>query len=168
MTERRQAYRREPIEVDLGGEVISVGPITWLQRNDFGNEVMRQHTQILNEAVQIYVDESAEEAIPQLEAKFAEKFIDPYRLFELGLDDENYQRLKSMDLYDNQIVEILFAICDVNRLDQLRPLLDPNSLTPTKLGGIVSELVSGVQNILKTESSPDSSSQESQAPSSGS
>lgn len=161
MSERRQAYRREPIEVDLGGnEIISIGPIPWLQRNDFGNEVMRQHAQILNEAVQIYLDETAEEAVPQLQAKFAEKFIDPYRLFELGLDPETYQRVKPLVLYDNQIVEILLAICDVNQLGQLRPLLDPNSLTPTQLGGMVSALVSGEQDTQKTESSPDSSSPE--------
>lgn len=159
MTERRQAYRREPIEVDLGGEVIiSIGPVSWMKRNDFGNEVMRQHSEILNEAVHIYIEETATDAIPQLEAKFAEKFSDPFALFELGLSEMTYQFLKTQDLVFDQIVAILLTICDVNNLHQLRPLLDPNSLTPTPLGGLLSNLAAGEIDTQKTESGPDSSS----------
>lgn len=158
MTERRQAYRREPIEVDLGGEVILVGPISWLKRNDFGNEVMRQNTEIMNEALQIYVNEDAENAVPHLTAKFSEKFTDPYALFDLGLDEETSKQVKAVDpLYENQIVEILLAICDVNRLETLKPLLDPNFQTPASNGGLTE--MAGVRDILKTGSGPDSSSQ---------
>lgn len=162
MTERRQAYRREPIEIDLGNDtIISIGPVSWLKRNDFGNEVMRQHSDIINEAVKIYLDENAENAVPQIEARFAEKFTEPYKLLELGLDPDTYKTLVDLDLTYEQIVAILLAICDVNKLSQLYPLLDPNSLTPTPLGGLISKLVSGEDDTQKTESSPDSSSQES-------
>lgn len=159
MTDRRQAFRREPIEVDLGGEVISIAPIPWLRRNDFGNEIMRQHSQILNEALQLYVTSDAEDAVPQIEAKFAEKFTDPFALFKLGLDEPTYERLKELgsELYDNQIVEILLAICDVNKLNTLHPLIDPNSLTPSPVGGVISQLVEGEGSTPKTESGPDSS-----------
>jgi len=167
MTERRQAYRREPIELDLGGEVIlSIGPVSWMRRNDFGNEVMRQHSEILNDAPRIYVDESTETAIPQIEAKFAEKFSDPYLLFEYGLAPITFEVVKTLDLTFDQIVAILLAICDVNSMAQLHPLLDPNSLTPTPLGGILSTLAAGEIDTQKTESGPDSSSPESTEPSS--
>lgn len=162
MNERRQAYRREPIEIDLGGDVIiSIGPVSWMRRNDFGNEVMRQHSQLLNEAVKIYLEENIEDAVPQLEAKFGDKFKDPYPLLELGLDEATYLTVKELDLTFEQIITILLTICDVNKLDQLHPLLDPNSQAPTPIGGLISNLVSGEQATQKTESSPDSSSLES-------
>jgi hypothetical protein len=166
MDNRRQAFAREPIEIDFGGGVIvSVGPVPWEQRNDFGNEVMRQHVEILNEAVQIYVQTDAEDAIPQLQAKFAEKFTDPDALFKLGLDEATYQQVHELHLFNNQIVAVMLAICDVNEMSQLHPLLDPNSLAPTTLGGIVSGML-GEEDTLRTASGADSSSQDlSEAPS---
>jgi len=159
MTERRQAYRREPIELDLGEQIISIGPVSWMRRNDFGNEVMRQHSEILNSAVRIYVEETdTDVAIPQMEAKFAEKFSDPYLLFEYGLDADTLSVVRQLELTFDQIVAILLAICDVNSMAQLHPLLDPNSLTPTPLGGLLSELTAGGIDTPKTESGPDSSS----------
>ena len=162
MSDRRQAFRREPIEIDLGGnQVISVGPISWINRNNFGNEVMRQHSEILNDALRIYVDESVENAVPQLQAKFAEKFSDPYALFKLGLDAETNARVLQIgdELTFEQIVAILLAICDVNNMGQLHPLLDPNALAPTPLGGLIASLAAG-EDIQKTESGLDSSSQD--------
>jgi hypothetical protein len=154
MSERRQAFRPESIEIDLGdGKVISVAPVVWTQRSDFGNEVVRQHVEIINEAVRIFVDK--EFGIPQLEAKMGEKFSDPDILFKLGLTTENYEQVKDLNLYMNQIIEILLAICDVNVLPQLKALIDPNSQTPTRLGGITSELMSGIIPTQKTESGPD-------------
>lgn len=166
MENRRQAFAREPIEVDFGGGVIvSIGPVPWEQRNDFGNEVMRQHVEILNEAVQIYVETDAEDAVPRLQAKFAEKFTDPDALFKLGLDSETYEQVHDLHLFNNQIVAVLLAICDVNEMSQLHPLLDPNSLTPTTLGGIVSGMVEA-ESTLRTASGVDSSSTDStEAPS---
>lgn len=160
MTERRQAYRRDPIEVDLGGTILSIGPVSWLKRNDFGNEVMRQNSEILNEALQIYVNEDAENAVPHITARFSEKFTDPYALFELGLDEETAQQVRAMpNLFENQIVEILLAICDVNRLESLKQLLDPNFQTPTLPGGLLTQ-AAGILGTPRTESGPDSSSPE--------
>lgn len=157
MPDRRQAFAREPIEVDLGGKVILVGPIPWEQRNDFGNEVMRQHTEIMNHAIQIYIDDAAEDAIPKIETLFAEKFNDPRRLMELGLPEETFDEVRTLKLYNNQVVAILLAICDVNELSQLYPLLDPNSPTPTILGGNDSTTEAAGIDTQKTESGPDSS-----------
>lgn len=165
MTERRQAFRREPIEIDLGDAVISVAPVSWLRRNDFGNEVLRQHSELLNEAVQIYVEESVDTALPQIQARFASKFQDPIILLQYGLAESEFQKVKAIaeDLTFEQIAMILLAICDVNKMEQLRPLLDPNSLTPTPLGGILSQMAEEGIDIQKTESGQDSSLQESTA-----
>lgn len=155
MYERRQAFRREPIEVQLDETtVISVAPVPWQQRNDFGNEVVNQHVEILNNAVRMYID--ADTGLPQLEAKMGEKFSDPDALFKLGLLPETYSAVKSLDLYHNQIVEILLAICDVNDVAQLKAMIDPNLTTPTKLGGILSGLIEPEADTQSPESGPDS------------
>lgn len=140
-----------------------MGPIPWEQRNDFGNEVIRQHTEAINEAVRLFVNE---EGVPQLEAKVAEKFNDPTTLLRIGLGEDLYKEAVSEPLYFNQIVALLIAICEVNEFTQLLPLIDPNSTTPTALSGILSDLMSGTTTTEKIESGDDSFSQEFPAPSS--
>lgn len=160
MDERRQAFRRAGVTIDLSEtDHIVVLPIPWEQRTDFGNEVIRQHVEVINDAVKLYAD--PETGIPQLQAKLAEKFNDPQALMKLGLLPELYESLHDRVLYFNQIVAILVAAAEVNDLPQLIPLLDPNSTTPTMLGGLLSELTSGFDSTLKTESGPDSFSPDS-------
>lgn len=156
MTERRQAFRKEPIEIDFGdNRTVSVGPLPWQERNDFGDEVIRQYLQILNEAVLLYVDPDT--GAPQLEAKLGEKFSDPQALMKLGLSEDDFKTVQDPPLGQNQIVIVLLAIAEVNDLQQLYPMLDPNLETPTSLSGILWELVQeGLTP--KTESGPDSSS----------
>ena len=153
----RTAFRRDPIMVDLGDErVIQVHPIPWEQRNDFGNEVMTQHVTVINEAVKIYTD--PESGAPQLEAKLAEKFTDPRELLRLGLLTDQFELAYSKPLYNNQIVEILLAICDNNGLEQLKPMIDPNLTTPMMLGGLLAELEPSGTSTPRTGSGLDSSS----------
>lgn len=161
MPDRRQAFRREPIEIDLGGEVVvSVGPVVWHQRNDFGNELIRQHVEIINEAVKMYVD--PETQVPQIEMKLGEKFSDPIALFKLGLDEETFAQVNGLNLFQNQIVAILLTITEVNDLTQLNGMIDPNLTTPMRIGGMLSGLTSGDQeDIQKTGSGLDSSSTDS-------
>jgi len=160
MDDRRQAFKREPIIVELSPEEsISIDPIPWEQRTAFGDEVVRQNVSILNEAARIYVDEDS--GAPQLEAKLTQKFTDPRRLFELGLIPETYEIIKDKKLYHNQVVEILLVIAEINDLPQLKPMLDPNSLTPTPLSGILSSLTTPGDVSLPIESGPDSSSPDS-------
>lgn len=158
MPERRQAFRREPIEIELDEDtVLSIVPVPWERRTDFGNEAIKQHVQIMNEAVRTYV---SDDGLPQLEMKLAEKFSDPRELLRLGLSSEVYEQIAERELYTNQIVEILMAICELNGLDQLKPLLDPNVVSPTTLGGMLSSAMAGNETP-KTESGVDSSQPES-------
>lgn len=160
MSDRRQAFRREPIELWLDDKtMISIGPIPWEKRNDFGNELVRQNTEIINEAVRIYVDE--ESGLPHLEAKLGEKFSNPLALFELGLDPMVFEVVRGLKLYQNQVVEILLVICEVNDLEKLKVMIDPNLMAPTPIGGLLSALAAKGDDTLKEESGPDSSSQDS-------
>jgi hypothetical protein len=158
MNERRQAFRREPIEVELDNDlVISVAPVDWIRRSDFGNEVIRQNTEILNEAVRAYSDPDT--GAPQLEMKLAERFNDGKELLRLGLDTETFDKVMEKPLYQNQLVELLLAICDVNELKKLKEILDPNFQSPTGDGTTLSTLVEAISQ--RTESGLDSSLQDS-------
>jgi hypothetical protein len=156
MNDRRQAFKREPIEVDLGDRVISVGPIPWEKRNDFGDAVIGQYTTIINEAVVLFMDEAT--GAPQLDAKLKEKYSDPTQLLRLGLEDGAFEAATSEPLYENQIIALLLAICEVNSLSQLRAILDPNWDGPTTLGGLQSVIGPLTPDSPTTESGLDSSS----------
>jgi|SRR6185503_9500409 len=141
MSERRQAFRPDPIEVELekDGRLISVGPVPWEQRNDIGNEIVKQHTNELNEAVRIFVAEDG--TTPQLEARMANKLTDPFAIMHLALEPAEYEKVVDKKIYLNQITAILLAIVEVNELEHLKPLVDPNASTPGSFGGMISTLL---------------------------
>jgi hypothetical protein len=161
MEDRRQVFRRKPTEVVLEAKAISVAPLPWLQRDEFANEVVRQNAEILNEGVKLWFDDTDGGALPVLQAKFAEKWTDPYALLRLAVPGEDWTAPWAQALYTDEIVEILVAACDVNKLDTLKALVDPNSPTPDQLFGNLSSLLAPGENGQKIESSPDSSSQDS-------
>lgn len=155
MSERRQAFRRDPIEIELeqDGRLISVGPVPWEKRNEIGNEIIKQHTAELNEAVKLFVAEDGQ--TPQLEAKLANKLTDPFQVLQLGLASDQYEKVVDRKLYLNQITSLLIAIIEVNELAHLRALVDPNSSSPGGLGGIISTLIPTEDDTQKMESGPD-------------
>lgn len=159
MPERRQSFRREPIVIVLDDErEVLVAPVPWEQRGDFGNELMRQNAEVINEAIKIWIDPDS--GIPQLEAKLQEKFTDAGILLRLGLPEGAYDEIKSWPLYSNQVTDILLAILEVNQLENLRPMIDPNSQAPTQLTGMLSSLLAGATENTgqETASGGDSSS----------
>lgn len=134
MSERRQAHRREPIEVELdSGDIFSAVPLPWMARNDFGNEIIRQVTASLNEAVRIYTD--PELNIPQLERKLDERLIDMPAILSMGYPQVEAD--KFADLSWSEIVELIKAALDVNELSKLKRLIDPNSPSPDGSGGMI-------------------------------
>lgn len=156
MPERRQAFRQEPIEVDLGnGRVISVGPLLWEDRNRLGDEIVHQHTEELNEALKIFVEE---DQAPRLEARLGNKLKDPFAVLRIGLDEKEYEKVVDKKLYPNQLTQLLVTALEVNELGHLKPLVDPNSQTPAGIGGIISLLRQTEDDATpKTESGQDSS-----------
>lgn len=132
VNERRQAHRREAIEVEVtGGKVFTAAPLPWMARNDFGDEVVRQATKSLNEYVKIYTD--PELNIPQLEAKLDERLTDPNVILLMiypGNDVKDF-----IPLVWSEIVELIFAGLDVNGLERLKRTIDPNFVPPTTNGG---------------------------------
>lgn len=162
MSERRQAHRRESIEVEVREKVLVASPLPWLKRNDLGNEIMRQYADLLNSSIAAYQD--PENNTPQLSLYLNDKIQDPVALIIMGypeLSESEKSWLNELD-YD-EILELVYALLDANRLESLRDLVDPNSQTPMPSGGSDSsgkeEVPTDSQN---QQSSPDSSSQESQ------
>lgn len=154
MAERRQAHRREPIIVELpSGVEIEVHPLPWQARNDVGDEIINQSQEITNEAIRVYVDQTS--GAPQLEMRLNEKLRDPGMIVAMGLPGVEIPS----DTTYSEIHEIIYAILDVNDLEKLRPLVDPNFQTPTTIGG---ESLSGLESLIdgvKTPSSEGSSSE---------
>lgn len=155
MSERRQVFRREPIIVAFeNGREFEARPLSWLQRNDLGNEIVTQSAQVINEFVSVWVDETS--GLPQLEAKFHEKLIDPVAVIARA-----YPSVDKADLAEltfDELMELIYAALEVNHLNHLKPLVDPNYPTPTKLGGTDTSEGMTILDGQKTESSLDSSS----------
>lgn len=131
-SELRQAHRRKPIRVELEeGQVLEAAPLQWQKRNDFGNAIVKAYSDSINEAVKVYVEEGSE--VPQLEAKFYEKFQDPIKLLGLaypGVPAKDYGKCSW-----HQLVELLLAALEVNDLMHLARMIDPNFQAPTENGG---------------------------------
>ena len=160
MAERRQAHRREPIEVEIQDEVVTARPRPWLERNDIGNEIMRQYAELLNSSIQAYKNPGTD--TPQLSLYLNDKIKDPVAVVVMGYPEleERVDWLNSLD-YD-ELLELVYATLEVNRLETLRELVDPNYQTPMRNGGTSSSgTEEGMTDTQSQPSSPDSSSQES-------
>lgn len=162
MAERRQAHRREPIIVEIRGEDVEVHPLPWTQRNDLGNALIVQYTDMLNSTMKSYVDPDT--SAPQLSMYLNDKLSDPLALINLGIPE-----LEVKDEWEYpELYELIYAILDVNDLGHLKHLADPNSLTPMNDGGASSSgMEKRVLDIQNQLSSPDSESSDSETETSG-
>lgn len=171
MTEKRQAHRREHIEVEVRDRVLEAHPIPWLHRNDLGNELITQYTDIFNSALKAYVD--PETNVPSLESALHDKIKDPISLVIKGYtrypDDGEPYTPEGLEEFLNRLEwgelrELIYAALDVNDLVDLKPLVDPNSPTPISNGGTSGSGtgLERIRDILSGPSTLDSSSQESQ------
>jgi hypothetical protein len=156
MGERRQVHRREPIEIVLDdGRTFVVKPLPWMQRNDLGSEILRQNTEALNESVRLYMD--PELNLPQLEMRLNDKITEPNKILLLIFPDLSVEDFDNLDF--EEITALMLASLDVNHLNHLAPLVDPNSPAPNLIGGITSSEEGQTEETgPKIESSPDSSS----------
>lgn len=129
MTERRRAAKLEPIIVELedGNEYLA-HPLPWMDRNDLGNEILKQYNELTNDAIKSFV---GEDGTPQLDLMLNDKLKDPAAILKLAYP----QVAEWPKLTWPEILELIYAACDVNGLENLRQLIDPNSRTPDKVGG---------------------------------
>mgnify|MGYP003575073192 CR=1 FL=1 len=158
MAERRRATRREPIEVEVeDGRVFVARPLPWMFANDLGDSIIQQNADAVNHTVRLYMDGD----IPQLEASLGVKIKDWQALLKLAYpDDIDSFTEKPLDRTD--CAELILAALEVNHLDHLKPLVDPNSPSPTTTGGNDSSALAGTLLGQKTESTPSSSSEDSE------
>lgn len=158
MGERRQVHRREPIEVELDdGRIFIARPLPWLTRNDLGSEILRQNTEAVNDAVRIYADPDTN--ILQLEARLQEKLTDPWAVLKIGYPENKAEDFQNIDY--GELIELLVAMLEVNHLEHVRQLVDPNFQSPMPNGGIPSSAEGNQVDGLKIESSLSSSSSDS-------
>jgi len=151
MTERRQAVRRQAITVVVGKTEFVANPLFWMARNDLGNEILRQYAELTNESIKAFADDSG---VPQLTLIIGDKLKDPMKVLSMGYPEVDGWP----DMTWDEILELILASCDVNGLENLKTLVDPNSPAPTNLGGISGSGENNQENTPKTQSSPDSDS----------
>ena len=156
MGERRQVTRNLPIECEVAdGRVFIAHPLPWMKANDFGNEVIQQNAAAMNEFVRMWVND---DGLPQLEWQFKAKISDWHSLLKIAfpeVTDKQWSEPRSLDT--EECVQLALAACEVNHLEHLKHLIDPNSQTPTIPGGNDTSESAGT-NGQKTESTPSSDS----------
>jgi hypothetical protein len=152
MADRRQAVRREPIEVEVQDKVYTAKPRTWIEAGDIGNEILRQNSEATNNAVRMYMEGD----IPQLETTLRRKIENWDSLLLLGYPGYERGEFAPYDL--DECFELGKAMLEVNHLEYLLDLIDPNSPPPDLNGGNEPSVDGDGQ---KTQSSPSSSSPDS-------
>lgn len=129
MVERRQATRREPIEVEVRDKVFEAHPLPWQQANDLGNEIVRQNAEAANAAVRMYVQDD----IPQLELALQTKISDWNIVLLVAYP--NHESVDFMGFDIDECAALILASLEVNHLEHLNNLVDPNSHAPMIPGG---------------------------------
>lgn len=159
MTERRRAVKTEPIVVEVyNGDTFTAQPLYWLDRNELGSEILRQYGDSTNEAIKSFMDESG---TPQLSLELNDKLKDPIKVLEMAYPE--VKGWKDKRLTWPEILELIFASLEVNSLERLKDLVDPNWSAPEKNGG-TSSGEADQTNTQNEQSTPDSDSPDSPTP----
>jgi hypothetical protein len=160
MAERRQATRRKPIEVEVeDGRVFTAHPLPWMQANDLGSEIVNQNLENANQLVRMWI---SDEGLPQLQMQFQKKISNWQSILRMAfpeVSDEMWTTPRVLD--ESECAELMLAALDVNHLEHIKHLIDPNSPTPTIPGG-KSISLEPEGNGAKIESTADLDSQDSQ------
>jgi hypothetical protein len=151
--ERRvKVFRRPPItiELDSGLELVA-RPLPWQARNDLGDMIMKDYIQAMNESLQALKKD--DDSPPELVGGLADKIKHLDEMFKAAFPDVTDESLLASLTYE-QLIACLLAALDVNKLEVLKVLVDPNFHAPVPTSGTPGAPESG----LKVISSPDSSS----------
>lgn len=162
MPERRQATRREPIEIEVeDGRVFTAHPLPWMQANDLGNEIVKQNMEAANDFVHMWIND---EGLPELQMQFQVKIKDWHTPLKMAFPEVTEEQwTEPAVLSADECASLLLASLDVNHLEHIKHLVDPNSPTPTNLGGTATS-PEPEGNGQKTESTADSESTASPEP----
>lgn len=157
MAERRQAARREPIEVEVAdGRVFTAHPLPWMQANDLGQEIVEQNVKSANDLVKMWIDDAG---LPEIQMQFRKKIYDWQSVIKIAFPNEPAEKwVEPHALAEEEIAEVVLASVDVNNLGHLRHLVDPNFQPPTNPGGTSSSTETEGASGEKTPSTPDSGS----------
>lgn len=156
MSERRQAVRKEPIEVVVeDGRMFVARPLPWMQANELGSEIIRQNIENANELVKLWISDAG---VPELQMQFQKKITDWHVILKMAFPDVDVELWSTPRVLDeSECAEIAMAALEVNHMEHIKHLIDPNSPAPTIPGGTdISQETEGIGQ--KTESTADSAS----------
>lgn len=149
MVERRRAHRREPIEVEIRDRVLEARPLPWMERNDVGNEIVQQYTTLFNSTLRAITGEKDGSQTVEVSMSLNDRISDPVKIVQMMYREQVEDNEWLYDLDYEELLELIYAGLDANRLESIRELVDPNFVTPTSNGGNDS---SGTEN--QTQDTP--------------
>jgi hypothetical protein len=125
--------------------------------NDLGNEIVRQNLEAANELVRMWVSDSG---LPELQMQFAKKITDWQTVFRMAYPDESIDKFNTPNAPSlDESADLILAALDVNHLEHIKHLVDPNYQPPMIPGGTNSSQETEGESGKKTTSIPDSDSQ---------
>ena len=140
---RRRVFRRESVTIELeSGLELVARPLPWQQRNDFGDLIMQDYLKAMNESLQAIASE--DESTPQLIGALADKLRNLDGMFKAAFPEVIDDDLITSLTYE-EILNCIMVALDVNKLDKLKPLIDPNFQAPGLTSGNLGALADGAK-----------------------
>lgn len=154
MPERRRVVRREPIIIETDNGEFEAHPLPWQQRNDLGDLLIQTYVASVSAMVgAIRMDaETGQVAGGHLD----DKVFDWAGLLALGFPSVESREFDKLDIFEMR--ELVKASLEINDLDHLSFMIDPNSRSQSS----AEEAEEATSDGPKIMSTPDSGSADSQ------
>lgn len=124
----RQTTRPTPRQITAGpdGHVFTAAPLPWRKRNDLGNLINSSYMDSITEAIRAFTEDG--ERVPEVKVNFRESLFDWEGVFKLSYPTEDAAEFEKLDIYEMR--EVLCGALEVNGLESLRYMIDPNFQNP--------------------------------------
>ncbi len=119
--ERRVVSRHDPIIVEADDVSVEIRPVPWRQRNQLGTCIAQSYTNALNESLATNRDEAGNFTF---DARPFESFFDYEAVLTMALPGVSKTEIDKLDF--DGILTVLDAVLEVNRLERMAHMLDPD------------------------------------------
>lgn len=158
MAERRQVARRDPIIIETSQGDVVVEPLPWMQRNDLGDKILQSYAESINSMVGAMSTDPETGRVSTGGAHFDDKAFNWDGIIDLALPSVDRGLIDKLDI--TELRTCLLASLEVNKLESLGSMIDPNFQPPSQEGRedqqdgqkIISLPDSGSPDILATKS----------------
>lgn len=125
MEQRRQVTRRDPIIIETSQGEFVAKPVPWRMRNDLGDGVIQSYIDSTNEFLGAFKTGPDGKLIGGV---FDDKAFDWNAVLALAFPDMDHEVFDKLDIWEMR--EVLLASLEVNDLESIKHMIDPNSPAP--------------------------------------